>query len=238
LVHAHDDQWFDLDRPELEEVDDERFVGFVAVVEGNASRVEQIWRDRLDPAQQSELARLEATFYGPDDIAILQQIPRFVLESQFFPYRDGPLLVEAIVASAGGGMAGERAVDEALVNPPVTSEQALHPEQYLAAEPAPTVPAPRPSGPVVDEGVVGELVFDLWFGDRVGDGWNGDRYVSFESDGRICTVVNVAADSDDDLDEIFDAAADWVGEAGDGDRRRSDQSNIEGVDVIVIEGCR
>lgn len=238
LVHAHDDQWFDLDRPELEDADDERYTGFVAVLEGNASRVEQIWRDRLDADEQSELAMLEATFYGPDEIAILQQIPRFVLESQFFPYRDGPVLVEAIAASAGGGMAGERAVDDALVDPPVTSEQALHPEQYLAAEPAPTAPAPRPAGPVVDEGVVGELVFDLWFGDRVGDGWNGDRYVSFESEGRICTVINVAADSDDDLDEIFDAAADWVGEAEEGDRRRSDQSNVEGVDVIVIEGCR
>lgn len=238
LVHAHDDQWLDLDRPEIEDADDERFVGFLAVVEGNASRVEAAWRAELSDAEQNELAVLEATFYGPDDIAVLQQIPRFVLESQFFPYVDGPVLVNAIAANAGGGDAGERAVDQAILEPPVTSEQALHPQQFLDSVAAPDVPAPRPQGNQLDEGVIGELTFDLWFGDRVGDGWNGDRYISFERDGRVCTVINVAADTRNDLDEFFDAAADWVGEAGDGDERRSDQLIVEGVDVVVIEGCR
>ncbi len=238
LVHAHDDQWFDLDRPEIEDSDDERFVGFLAVVEGNASRVEDAWRAELSSDEQSELAVMEATFYGPDDIAVLQQIPRFVLESQFFPYVDGPVLVEAIAADAGGGDSGERAVDQAILEPPATSEQALHPEQFLDLLDTPTVAAPRSPGNLLDEGVVGELTFDLWFGDRVGDGWNGDRYISFERDGRVCTVINVAADTSDDLDEFFDAAADWVGDAENGDSRRSDQLVVDGVDVVVIEGCR
>ncbi len=238
LVHAHDDQWLDLDRPEIEDVDDERFVGFLAVVEGNASRVEEVWRDELSSAEQGELAVLEATFYGPEDIAVLQQIPRFVLESQFFPYVDGPVLVKAIAAEAGGGDAGERAVDQAILEPPVTSEQALHPEQFLDQLEAPMVPAPRSPGNLLDEGVIGELTFDLWFGDRVGDGWNGDRYISFERDGRVCTVINVAADTSDDLDEFFDAAADWVGDAESGERRRSDQLVVDGIDMVVIEGCR
>lgn len=238
LVHAHDDQWLDLDRPEIEDLDDETFLGFLAVVEGNASRVEDAWRRQLSPEKRSELTDLEFSFYGPEEIAILQQIPGFVLETQFFPYEDGPVLVEAIVAAAGGGEAGERAVDDAIVNPPRTSEQSLHPEQFLAGEAIPTVSAPAAGGEIIDEGVIGELVFDIWFGDRIGDGWNGDRYVSFERDGQTCTVIQVAADSPEDLDEFFDAAADWVGEAEDDDLRRSDQTTIDGIDMVVIEGCR
>ena len=238
LVHAHDDQWLDLDRPEIEDADDEAFVGFLAVVEGNASRVEAAWRAELSADKERELSNLEFSFYGPDDIAIIQQIPSFVLETQFFPYEDGRPLVRFIADTAGGGEAGERAVDEAILNPPVTSEQALHPVQFLDGEPAPTVPAPAASGEIIEEGVIGELVFDIWFGNRVGDGWNGDRYVSFERGGQTCTVIQVAADSGDDLDEIFDAAADWVGDAEDDDFRRSDQSSVDGIDVVIIEGCR
>ena len=238
LVHAHDDQWLDLDRPELDEADDESFLGFLAVVEGNASRVESAWREQLSIEKQQELTSLEFSFYGPDEIAILQQIPPFVLETQFFPYEDGPVLVEAIAAAAGGGEAGERAVDEAILNPPTTSEQSLHPQQYLDGEPAPVVPEPAADSEIIDEGVVGELVFDIWFGDQVGDGWNGDRYVSFERDGQTCTVIQVAADSGRDLDEFFDAAADWVGEAVGDDLRRSDQAIVDGIDVVIIEGCR
>lgn len=243
LVHAHDDQWLDLDRPELDTADDDRHAAFLAVVEGNASRVERIWRQQLSEDERAELALLEASYYDADDIAVIQQIPSFVLQAQFFPYERGPSLVEAIVADAGGGDAGERAVDAAIVDPPTTTEQALHPEQFLDGTTTAAVPTPPAGGEggadqVLDEGVIGELVFDLWFGDDVGDGWNGDRYVSFESDGRTCTVVYVAADTDRDLDEIFDAAAVWVGDAEIGDQRRSDQANVDGVDLVVIEGCR
>ena len=148
------------------------------------------------------------------------------------------MLVGRIVEEAGGGLDGERAVDAAILNPPITSEQALHPEQFLSGEVAPSVPEPVAAGEIIDQGVVGELVFDLWFSDRVGDGWNGDRYVSFEADGKTCTVVHVAADTADDLDKIFDAASDWVGDAEDGDLRRSDAATIDGIDLVIIEGCR
>lgn len=238
LVHAHDDQWLDLDRPELEDADDERFAGFLAVVEGNASRVDELWRNQLSQGEQQELAFIETTLFDADDIRVLQQIPSFVLDTQFFPYRDGPVLIARIADAAGGGLDGERAIDEAILNPPTTTEQALHPEQFLGGTSASTVPEPRAAAEIIDQGVVGELVFDLWFGDLVGDGWNGDRYVSFESGGKTCTVVQVAADTDDDLDEIFDAAADWVGRAEIGDVRRSDAVTIDGIDLVVIEGCR
>lgn len=238
LVHAHDDQWVDLDLSQFDDVDDESGLAYLSLVEGNATRVENAWRAQLSDDKEDELSRAELALFSPEDIAVLQQLPPFLLQTQFSPYQDGPVLVGAIVDAAGGGEAGERAVDQAFANPPTTSEQVLHPEQYLSGDAGPTLPAPAASGEIIDEGVIGELVFDIWFGDRVGDGWNGDRYVSFERGGQTCTVIHVAADSNDDLDEFFDAAADWVGDAEDDDVRRSDQSRISGIAVVIIEGCR
>lgn len=238
LVHAHDDQWLGLDLEAFEDAEDESGFGQRAVIEGNATRVEDVWRSQLSDDRKQELSRLEAATFSNEDIALLQSLPRFLLQLQSSPYVDGPELVRAIAASAGGGEAGESAVDEAIKNPPTTSEQVRHPEQYVAGQAAPLVPAPVATGEFVDEGVIGELIFDIWFGDDVGDGWNGDSYVSFERDGQTCTVVQVAADSSDDLDEFFDAAADWVGNAVADDFRRSDQRTVDGVDLVIIEGCR
>ena len=41
LTHALDDQWFDLDRPQLDTADDETGFGFTALAEGDATAVEQ-----------------------------------------------------------------------------------------------------------------------------------------------------------------------------------------------------
>ena len=43
LVHAYDDQRFELDRPALDDADDESALGFSSLVEGNAVRVQQAW---------------------------------------------------------------------------------------------------------------------------------------------------------------------------------------------------
>ena len=45
LIHALDDQHLDLDRPEYDEADDEVGFGFSSVVEGNARRIEDAYRD-------------------------------------------------------------------------------------------------------------------------------------------------------------------------------------------------
>jgi hypothetical protein len=47
LVHALDDQHHDLDRPEYDDADDEVGLGFSAVAEGNARRIESAYRASL-----------------------------------------------------------------------------------------------------------------------------------------------------------------------------------------------
>lgn len=241
LAHAFDDQWLDLDRPELDDVDDESDFGFTAVVEGNAMRVENAWRETLSEGEIAELNRLELSVLSPDDIAILQSIPNVVLELQYSPYIDGPELVGRIAAEAGGGEAGEAAVDAAILEPPIASEQVLDPDLFDDGYAVVPVPEPAARGEVIEDGVVGELLFGIWLGERVGDGWGGDRFVTWREgsgrNARVCTAIHVAADSDGDLDEYLEGATVWA-------RNRPDDRVVERVDgasgspdIVLIEGC-
>lgn len=226
LAHAHDDQWLDLFREEYDDADDEVGAGFSAMVEGNARRVENAWRRELSEDERSELSVLELSVLSPSEIDILLSLPSLLLELQFFPYQDGAVLVEDIARRGG-----EDAVDAAIIDPPRTTEQVLHPELFESGE-APIEVAPPPAdGEIVDEGVVGELVFDLWFSDQVGDGWGGDWAVSWLTpSGGACTRIDVVGDTDTDTDEIFAAAEDWS--------RAADGRTVERVDQLVrITGC-
>lgn len=60
-------------------------------------------------------------------------LPPFVTAQLLFPYLDGERFVRRLYATGGGSW---RLVDLAeRVRPPVSTEQVLHPERYLAAEP-------------------------------------------------------------------------------------------------------
>ncbi len=229
LTHAHDDQWLDLDRPEYDDATDEIGYGFSAVVEGNAQRVESAWRAELSAAQQEELAGLEAGVLSPEDIEIYTSLPKMLLLLQISPYLDGRKLVDHI---AGAG--GEEAVDAALEAPPATSEQVLHPERF-GVEGAIDVPVPSTDGAeVLEQGMVGELAFNLWLGELAGAGWGGDQYVSWRTAGTACTRIDVTGDSTRDADELMKAADAWAGRGAD---RTVERVTEGGLDLVRITGC-
>ncbi len=205
LVHAFDDQWFDLDRPEFDGDETESASGFTAVVEGNASRVEDLWAEQLSDTDRAALRLAQTTVLSPSDLQVLRSLPRFMLELQISPYTDGLTLVRAIEARGG-----EAAVDEALNDPPLSTEQVLHPDDFFSGEAPLSVDTPRPDGTVIDEGVFGELGLRAWLGAQAADGWGGDGYVTYELDERVCTQLNIVMDSDSDLDELVAALGRWA----------------------------
>jgi hypothetical protein len=217
LVHALDDQWFDLDRPEYADSDDEVAFGFSAVIEGNASRVEQAWVRQLDLDQRRELVRLQA---ARSQQVELGGVPWVLVELIQAPYVFGQALVEVLVAAGG-----EELVDQTFDRPPRTSSEVLWPERYLAGFTAVAVATPPADGEVFDQGMFGEFSLRLVIGAAAGDpkasaaarGWRGDAYVAWRNaEGNDCVrvdteVVDLAAR--ERLAEVVDL---WVATLPDG----------------------
>jgi hypothetical protein len=208
LTHALDDQHFDLDRPELDDANDESSFGFTALVEGSATQVDEAYEAALGPADRRRLLDEELSFGADID---LDGIPFVVLVQLQAPYEYGPALVDEILGRQGGD-----GLDQAFARPPLTSEQVLHPERYLENELAVPVAVPPAEGEIIDEGVFGELMLGILVANGTGigdpdavDGWGGDQYVAWgRPDGSTCVRVDVAADTEADLDELGAALAD------------------------------
>jgi len=213
LVHALDDQHFELDRPELEDVSDETGFGFTALVEGNASRVEAAYRATFSTAEESEARAEESQIGAGYDF---DEIPLTLFESIAAPYLLGPTLVEHIIEAGG-----QELLDAAFADPPATSEALLDPDVYVQRQPVLPVPAPAADGAEIDRHVIGamglaqllgELSFILsGFGELspAVEGWGGDAYVAWLDGSRACVRANLVGDSATDTAEIAAALQEW-----------------------------
>jgi hypothetical protein len=227
LTHALDDQWFGLDR---QLADGEADFGFSSVVEGNAVRVENEWRDSLGPDDQARLSTEEAQSLSADELDALLTLPAIILEIDYAPYTDG-FTYTATVAASGG----EAAVDDALTEPPTSSEEILHPSTDRSTDPEVVLDAPPAGGEVVEEGRLGELMIRQWLGRPAGTGWGGDRYVSWvDGTGRSCIVVDLVGDDDAEQDEVLTAAESWAGAA---EGRTIEEVTVEEGTVVRAAGC-
>lgn len=230
LVHAYDDQRFELDRPALDEADDESSLGFTALVEGNAVRIQRAWEAELSAAERNALmAEQFAAVAGVD----LGDVPLVLLAQIDFPYSSGPDLVEALVRAGG-----EARVDAAFGAPPVTSEQVIDPALYLEGEGPLPVPSPPADGDVIDQGSYGELTLLITLGDvldaetarQAAQGWGGDAYVAWREGEATCVRTVFRMDTPRDLAELVAAWRMWVEEHPDADVSTSD-------DTVTVSAC-
>jgi len=208
LTHALDDQRFDLDRPEVDQRDDESALAFQALVEGSASLVESRYFASL-PADARRQADIEA-----DPVPSGQDVPRVFEALLSFPYLAGESFVDSVIRNEG-----RERLDRAFAAPPTSSKEILHPERFLAGERPRPVRIPPSDRRAVDGGVLGELVLRLVLqssidrasATRAADGWGGDRYVAWDDrDGRLCVRVDVVVVSPADRSELLDALRRWA----------------------------
>lgn len=225
LTHALDDQWFDLGR---DVGDAEAEYGFSAVIEGNASRVDQQWRATLDANEQALLLQEELGALSPADLQRYLALPVILQQLQLSPYQDGGIYIDDLLQAGG-----EEAVDQALTTPPSSSEEVLHPLTDRERDPEIDIEQPPAAGEVVTEGRLGELLIRLWLGRVAGDGWGGDRFVAWSQNGQNCLTVDIAADSERDLTDISTAAEIWAADQPD---RRS--VSAIAADLVRISGCQ
>src|SRR5690606_10114950 len=144
--------------------------------------------------------------------------PLVVRESLIFPYIDGLFFVGALKEKGGW-----EAVDAVYDDPPMSTEQIIHPEKYLDRDDPVAVrfdlPRPLLSWRNIYDDVSGELGAYLILkqhlitldGDRTlaapaTTGWDGDRSLLLEhEDGQLLYLSLSTWDSESDAEEFYDA---------------------------------
>ena len=228
LVHALQDQHFNLHRPDLDDRDDEASQAFSTIVEGDAVRIQEQYRRSLSRSERRQAQDEEESFGGGID----EDIPDVLIALISFPYEVGPPFVRALL-DAGG----QARVDAAFASPPATSEHVLHPELFLRAQPVASVAEPAADGPVIDRGVIGELGIILMLLDdadqgiaaRAGNGWGGDRYVAWDEGSKTCVRAAFAMDTARDASELEDALREFA--------ETHDGVTVSGGERITLTSC-
>ncbi|MFN3199901.1 MAG: hypothetical protein ACE366_16005 [Bradymonadia bacterium] len=198
LTHALEDQHFDLfSMSESTKHDDDMAVALSSLVEGSAMVV-MLWSRQPDSfealtsaagaqAIESMLSSLE-----PEDLAAasgdaFKKAPLILQTQMVYPYLSGLTMCLKLIRGKGWA-----AIDAAYTDPPISSEQVLHPERYLNRKTDPPLKvdfSEHPPG--VDpttrtaQNTLGELSIRVLLnaeadqGVSAADGWDGDGYIVY-----------------------------------------------------------
>jgi hypothetical protein len=192
---------------------DERAEAFLSLAEGDAVETQLLWaRDNLSADEFTDLQREANSFPPPPPT------PAFVEQTFLFPYPNGEAFVEALMARGG-----EQAVDAAFRDPPVSTEQILHPDKYPEDVPQ-AVQIPDLSSKLgqgwslLDQEEVGEgwlrilLRLRLAHGDAddAAAGWDGGLLRAWSDGSRTAALIDTAWDSQRDAGEFAAAMRDWI----------------------------
>ena len=158
----------------------------------------------MDPeAKKAQMASLDK----------LAKTPRYLFRTLVDPYNKGARMVAAVIKEGGW-----KAIKELYANPPLSTEQVLHPEKLLGDRDDPTnislADVSSSFGEGWSQGVentLGEIGLRTVFKVGVGDdnlkacaGWDGDRIQTYEADGgkTVALVWHTVWDSDKDAIEF------------------------------------
>jgi hypothetical protein len=225
--HALQDQNYDIRglgfSDEGWETDSDKAAAVQALLEGDATLLDEQYQDTLSAAERREYDRAVDAV----DVAIYFELPDFLLQDFFFPYQQGRDFVERYYEAGGWAR-----VDEVWRDPPTSTEQILHPEKYDRRENP--LPVPRPAltdtlgagWRLLEENNLGEwyTYLILAYGEdvdfrlpesraeRAAAGWGGDAYAAFYNDAQdqIVLALHTQWDTAGDADEFSAAFADYA----------------------------
>ena len=239
LTHALQDQSFDLGTRfhELDEADaansEAAADGFHALVEGDARRIEGLWRDHL-PAKERKALDRENKLEAKGFEAKSADNPEVLVTMMGAPYALGEALLSVAVQQGG-----DAAVDNLFRSPPSTEEQQLDPWTLVADHQGYlTVPEPElaEGEKSFDDGAFGSVGWLMLLSERLPleqaltatDGWGGDAYTAYERDGVSCVTINYRGDGLADLTQMQGALRAWSakGPKGAASVERQDQTLV------------
>ena len=228
-AHALQDQTYDLDEglgfsDDACEANSERCSAVQALLEGDATLLEERWL--LTYASEADFQQLR-DFYETFESPVYESAPLFLQDDFLFPYQQGYDFVQNFFLDGGWA-----AVDELYSNPPVSTEQILHPRLYPDEAPvrlaAPElVEALGPGWQEIERDVLGEWYTLLTLREHLPEelaataaaGWAGDYYLAFydagSSEGALVLVASW--DTVRDAHEFYDGFREY-GNSRFGDR--------------------
>jgi hypothetical protein len=177
LVHALQDQHFKLSEREKQLITDgDGNMAYHAVLEGEAVLVMLAHILQKNNVDFSEVVKDDAMLGLISNAAQAEQLidpstPKYFAEILKFPYLEG---LKFVVAAYRRG--GWKELDRVHANPPRTTREILHPEEYFAGtfEPEPFDPKKKPADAISAEHL-GEFHWRFLVGEENARGWVNDR---------------------------------------------------------------
>jgi hypothetical protein len=218
LTHALQDQHFGLPTasPPITAAQGDAALALRALVEGDAMLAGVAYLANGNIDRDSVLKFSEAVASVPEELAKRHpNVPEIIRTGFTFQYNTGSNFAAA--AYLRGGWA---AVDRTFGDPPVSTEQVIHPERYFDERDQPTTIAlggtetlERQGWTRILEDTLGELdvrvlanrAFDPQRAAAIAAGWDGDRLRAFTRGGELALVWLSAWDSVDDARDFADA---------------------------------
>lgn len=214
-VHALQDYYFDLSSLLQFDSSMDAILAARALPEGDAKLVEELFTAENIHQDQLEYSAYRYLLQEPP---ALEGISPALSMATFFPYTAGEFFVLYLFFE--GGFRWDR-VNQAYQNPPISTEQVLHPEKYIAGEKPIVVivpdlsPALDASWQEIDQNILGELGILIWLIDKVepdqaingAAGWDGDRYTLWLNDNDQPLLGHVSIwESEMEAREFFETA--------------------------------
>jgi hypothetical protein len=230
IVHALQDQHFDLSRLDDLMTDGDAALAFRSVVEGDAVLSQNQYAETyFDQEQQMEFQQdMMAAQQDEATMAAVEELPSYYLETFVFPYTAGPEFMSQVIGDDLNNM------DEYIENPPTSTYQVINAQAYINGEIDDPVEVEstgigdRLEGDweLVSEGTFGafNLFMILYENDASDpvvpfDGWAGDRFDTYVSENdhvlvSVSTVWQNAEQAEAYEEQLVETMADYDEEDG------------------------
>ena len=228
LRHALQDQYADVHAALPSSVGDfdDRRMAYLSLLEGDATLVMERFLLRRLPGAPDSVGDMGGFALPPN---VMPGVPAVLQDQLVLPYLVGRDFAREVWSRGGWD-----ALRQAWSRPPASTEQVLHPEKYFSGESprVPDLPYAPPSGRVINEGVLGEVLIRTFLGegsDAAAAGWGGDLFRVFDVSGRTLLVWASGWDTPADAREFAEAArARFLGRYG--------PPRVEGAFQVFVSG--
>jgi hypothetical protein len=219
FTHALQDQHFGLARFLSESLNADQAIAARALIEGDATLMMGAYQFTEITDSELEYMAYQASFVEPE---VIDAVSPSLGVLTFFPYVQGAFFVYNLWVDSD--FRWDR-VNAAYNDPPVSSEQVMHPEKYFAGDDPQLVTLPDLSPALgegwqeVDRDVLGEIGLLAWLMDHLdyeaaavgAAGWDGDEYTLWlDGQGGHVLVVRSVWDAPGEAAQFFETFSDYL----------------------------